>query len=814
MAEDRQEAVKTGEILFLQGSTPREIIVLNSGSVEILTASAEYDGLDSQIILDHSKRVALVKEKGIIAGYSRLFTEKCRRSVRAVEDCSISRYELGSQGYAGLASSDPNMASSILRQVYNRVNSSINEATKFSKLYQHICTISDNISLIYKELSGSGAPMELDSKAATLHGNFSSSSAKMPENFSAKFLVTDNSRYLSRRYEIPGESMDLLVRNELEPLIKRLLMLDKNIFNAAIKADSGIALSICETLCDIYIRILDRIESAYGLLDRELNGLFGPDESWSYYLVNTSGFNSFKSSGRLSDDFVKNFLSIVVKLNNIYEDITGSKLTAHYPGIKMIHDYYTSSGPAAAEQKAAPAASSQKIVSVSDLKNSLKQIFEFTLIDKEFQNRFLKLLNDFKTSKNPFSTESDGRKMRSHISRMYWSLYQQAFIRSKIESTIPKPVNLMLNFGFIDETLMDDEQLVELNQILTIREKETEIPVLRETDFLSLIYEGRESPSITEMGLTYEAHLREEEKHRSKKRDDANQYADENIKMTMYEIEHRLASTSAVCSGSTATAFPVLNNHSTRGSLRDLLCTREKVESVVKSLMDIDFSLFYRETVLKINDAREIIQEEVTPYIILLPVFGSRTLLWQELSGTNKRSRSRIVMPIFFVGDLEKNMAHTMACFRWELNRSVKGAMWADPIEGGVTGEYFDYVNTYKKNTKLSAEAKEKITEKFRGLRTNRDRFADDYMMWLLYEKDGIMKLNNVVREMFFKHIPFKKQLREQLENMPAFSHYANRYNNVQTRTIQAYERRFKKYQDASGNYPGEIENFFEFLKT
>jgi hypothetical protein len=433
-------------------------------------------------------------------------------------------------------------------------------------------------------------------------------------------------------------------------------------------------------------------------------------------------------------------------------------------------------------------------------------------MDKEFQNRFLKLLNDFKTSKSPLSTEPEGRKLRHQISQLYWRLYQQTYIRSKIESNAPKPVKLMLDFGYIDETLLLDEQLSELNQIATIRENKPSMPILHETGFLSLIYDKKETPSITEMGLTYEAHLREEDKHKSKK-NQGNEYRDENIKQAMFEIEHRLANTVAVCSGSTATAFPILTQHSIRGSLKASYVSMERLEAAVKNLMYIDFSVFYRETVLKMSDAREIIQEEIIPYMILLPSAGSRSLLWQELSGTNKRSRGRIVLPIFFNGDLEKNLAHTFASFRWELNRTIKGAMWADPIEGAVTGEYFDYVNTYKKNTKLSTEAKDKITERFRGLRTNRDRFADDYMMWVLFEKDGIMKLNGVVREMFYKHIPFRREIREQLENMPAFTQFANRYTNVQNRNIQGYERRFKKYQDAAGNYPPEIERFFEFLR-
>jgi predicted nucleic acid-binding Zn-ribbon protein len=140
--------------------------------------------------------------------------------------------------------------------------------------------------------------------------------------------------------------------------------------------------------------------------------------------------------------------------------------------------------------------------------------------------------------------------------------------------------------------------------------------------------------------------------------------------------------------------------------------------------------------------------------------------------------------------------------------------MWADPIEGGVTGEYFDYVNTFKKMSKLSQEAKEKIDERFKGIRNNRDRFADDYIQWVLYEKDGIMKLNNVVRDMFFRHIPFRKELREKLEEMPAFTHPATRYKNVHKREVEAYERKFKKYQNQSGELPEEIRKFFEYLNT
>jgi hypothetical protein len=48
---------------------------------------------------------------------------------------------------------------------------------------------------------------------------------------------------------------------------------------------------------------------------------------------------------------------------------------------------------------------------------------------------------------------------------------------------------------------------------------------------------------------------------------------------------------------------------------------------------------------------------------------------------------------------------------------------------------------------------------------------------------------------------------------MPAFSHAANRYKNLQVRNIAAYERKFKKYQKNDGAYPEEIQKFFDFVR-
>jgi hypothetical protein len=821
------KTLRKGETLFIQGQQPAALYMLKDGVLDIMKSSSEFEGLDANIILDKSVRVHQITGKAILAGYSQMLTGPYQVTAVASDDAVVTEYPLHQGGFKAIAAGDPGQSINILRQVYNRINGLVNDVSRFSKLFSTLNIMDDNLSLLYSELSQGNVAAERHDRAEQLYAAFKDSGGSISPSVDASILIKDMGSELKKSYDFNGPPVESLYNREMYALIKRLLMLDVNIIGAALKKDPVITLHMFSCLTDCYNSLMSRIAQLYDGIDEKAQSIFGESQSWTSHLTDEKAFGDWINSGRVSESFIKNFLNLIVKLNNVYEAISGKKITDVYPGIKKIHDYYNSSAkqqetpapqPQASTDFAEPdmsssAGSSASASVMAAMKRSLSQIFEFSLMDKEFQTQFVEEMNKFKGLKNPFNTESDGRKLRRRITKMYWEMYKQTYIRSKSEPSVPRPVKLMLNFGYIDETLVEEEQLVELNELARMREGNLKYPILNEPEFLNLIYEEKVAPSITEMGLNFDGYLRELEKSSRKKQKDDNAEAPDNIRKTMYEIEQRLASTAAVCSGSTATAFPILTSLAVNGSLKQLYSSKNKIQQTVDEIRNVDFSVFYREVVLKLGEAREIVQNEVLPYFIILPIFGSRTLLWQELSGTNKRSRGRIVIPAFFMGDLTKNIAHTLASFRWELNRTMKGAGWADPIEGGITGEYFDYVNTYKKNSKLSPEAKQKIKDKFRSLRTNRDRFADDYISWLFYEKDGIMKMNSVVREMFYKHIPFPKELRGKLENMPAFSHAANRYKNISNRNYQQYLRRYKKYQDENEEYPEDIKKFMEFLQ-
>jgi hypothetical protein len=830
MGLNNKELVQKGKVLIAQGETPDFIPLLHNGRVEILSAPAEFEGLDSGLIISKSKRVGIIQGELILSGFNSSLSGPYRKSLRVIEDSDITKYPVNDGGIKQIIKQNPNFCLKLLNHLFSILENAISDASKYTKLYQNLNKINDNIALAHKAISSISTYEKLQNKSDNLYNIFSSNGGKAPSVFGAKFLISDNSQFLKKKYSFPGLPMESLIDYKQCQFIKKFLKLNANISESAGKEDPSMLADTYEILSDNFLKVLDRIESIHMEIDIFLAVLLGNDNSWASFLVDGRGFNSYLKTNRIAPDFIKDFLLLIKKLHAMYEEISGKSLIETYGGGKKIHRYYigkpqgtgktadVSETPAASTAAVGKAGQSiKKKIPIGPYKNSMQQIFEFALIDKEMQNKMLKTLNEFKNMSDPFNTEVEGRKTRKFVTKLYWDIYKQVYLRSQREEIQPPPVKLMIKFGFFDEDLLEGEQIQELHNLVSQKSNPgdiPDIPVMAEADFLKKIHIGKENPSITEMGQTYETFLKDEEKHGKSSEKEKYDSLDENTKKVMYEIDHRLTTTVAICSGSTSTAFPILTSMTIKGSFNNNYIDPEKLAHTVRELISIDYSVFHRETVVKLGNAREVIEEEVIPNFVLLPCHGTKTMLWQELDGTNRKTRGRIVVPIFFTGDITKSLAHSFACFRWELNRTIKGGMWADPVEGGITGLYFDYVNFYKKSKKLSLEAKEKITEKFRSLRTNRDRFADDYIMWVLYEKDGIMRINSVIRDMFFRNIPFRKEMRVKLENMPAYNEIAPRYKNIQARNITGYERKYKKYFGENGKLPDELQKYMDFLNS
>ena len=121
--------------------------------------------------------------------------------------------------------------------------------------------------------------------------------------------------------------------------------------------------------------------------------------------------------------------------------------------------------------------------------------------------------------------------------------------------------------------------------------------------------------------------------------------------------------------------------------------------------------------------------------MILMPNAGTRTLMWQETSGAKIDTPARFMFPIFSAVDLDDQMVECIGRYRWEICRRVQGVYWNDIREKSLTAEYCDFIQYYRKNSDLSADAKEKIkTALSRARNSYREVFVKDYQAWMKYE--------------------------------------------------------------------------------
>jgi hypothetical protein len=803
----KAKSYKPGEIIVMQGESVPFFLYLAKGSVEILSAAQEYSGLNSKIILEHSNRVNLISEASFILGIS-------GKTVRAVDACDVQMFQ-APEGFSRFVKEEPGTAVTLLAHLFRRVEMANADLGKLLKLYQNICVVGDNLSIMSKEVSAGELPERISSRADILNETFRKSGGALPKQFDPQFLLTDRSVSLKKKYQLPGDPLESVLEKSLYDFFKRFARVDRNISAHLAKADPEIAAYMFERVSLYLSKIFDKVSLLYESINDEMDMLYGAEDSWSRFLGDYGAFADWERSGKLAPDFPKNFTALSSKIYSMYGVFSGKDITSKFPGFGMLRAFLQKSNapkaPAASGSGAStmrpdsPAADSNIVRLYA---NSLQQIFSYAVAPNDFCAQMTKLINEFMKYDNPFAPDDDQRKTRRQITKLYWQLYSQVYIRSLSEKNIPAPARLLLMFGFLDERLVDPDQLEPLHRLAQMNQP-TEYPIFYEGEFLQKIYSAEEPPSLNEVGLTYEKQLREESKSSAPEQTDI----DDPLKKVDYEIQNRLQSTVGICSGSRSTAFPILTSNFIKGNPEAFLSSKKKVQETLKELLSYDYSAFYRETVTKLNEP-VIMEEEILPYIVLLPSFGTKTMMWQEIVGTNKRSRARIMVPIFFMGDLRRSLAHSIASFRWEINRSLQGAMWADPVEGGLTGAYYDYVQFFRKNSKLSTEAKEKLHERIKGVRNNmKELFCEDYIVWQLFEREGTMKLNGVVRDIFYRFIPFKKEIRDNLETMPAFVELAQKFKNVRARKYREYDNKFKKYRDAEGNLPEMMQKFMDYLR-
>lgn len=452
-----------------------------------------------------------------------------------------------------------------------------------------------------------------------------------------------------------------------------------------------------------------------------------------------------------------------------------------------------------------------------ELIDSAVKILEYAELSEEKSTCFMMNLTAFRNLKDKLSTEDVAKEIRSTVTELYFEIYPAIFKKSYHLKDNSRLIRMFLTYGYMDERLLEHEQVMAIYKLAGMDHTSGMSNFYYIQDWFAKIYTLEKEPSINHFGHDYSDTFRELKKRGQLTDKDKAAY-DQDLEgrlsfenNNMFRLNHKL------CQGQIAQYFPILHKDMAPYNPIRSHVTPALIQEKVNRILETDFSVFHREVHYRDSAKcieKEIVMMQVIPDFILVPVYGSRAMMWQEIAGRVRSNPGRIILPVFTDENLDEMLLKLIGNFRWELCRTMMGTAWNDVTQSSLSSEYADYIQFYRKNRDLSEEAKEKVktlTTKYHN--KLRDMFTSDYEIWINNESKGNPRLNKVARGILFKHCPFSKGIREQLEKQPIYTDYISVSKFQRAKQAKELENHYKHYIKLNGTLDPTLQKNLEFFR-
>lgn len=450
----------------------------------------------------------------------------------------------------------------------------------------------------------------------------------------------------------------------------------------------------------------------------------------------------------------------------------------------------------------------------SKINNSLDVILRYATMDEAEEDRFRGLIKTYKMTFDKYSQDESVKQLRRDISKSYFDIYEAAIISSFESNKTPTILKMFFNFGYMDENLLGKDNSLMLYDMCENLEEADNVYTIY--DWLKSIYEGVNEPSKNDFDQDYPAFLKSQLAGGVITENMYERYLNSNKEKLRFELRNFFKTGVKVCSGRPSNFCPVLSEHSIVKGLKSALISAKKIQDNWQHIKTLDYSLFYRDCIFSssiYHIQREPISLEVMPKVILMPILGSRSILWQELSSTRRDSPARMAIPILTEEDLLLMQMKLAGEFRWEVCKKIQGARWNDVTDHSLTSDYFDYLQFYRKNNELSQDAKVKVKNQILACKNSfKNVFVSDYLLWIRYEADGSPRLSKFVRNMLSTYCPFPNERRTKLRNNPIYADIISSFENKQAKKYKLLSARYDKMKnpDLKPSLPLEITNYVD----
>ncbi|MDE7312813.1 MAG: cyclic nucleotide-binding domain-containing protein [Eubacterium sp.] len=462
-------------------------------------------------------------------------------------------------------------------------------------------------------------------------------------------------------------------------------------------------------------------------------------------------------------------------------------------------------------ENAASAQLSKKVDVLTE--DCLKHIMDFGQIGMEEADAFKKQVEAYRSLPDMTSTDSAAYKIRKQLAPPFYEIYFKVFMQMIENEDEASPIiEMFLNFGFMDTKMAGEENAKALYDLTGRLRQFKSDRVYTIYTWLRSIYFGRNEPSKNEFELDYLGYLLEQRKNGDLTEEQVKKMQNDQKEKVRFEIQNMFSSANRITYGKITTFCPILCEYDLINTIDKMAVTVERLEEELNKIRKIDFSAFYREVNFTnaANDilSHEMLMKEVLPDIILMPNAGTRAMMWQETADKRRDTKARFLFPIFTAASLEDMMVETVARYRWEMCRKIQGVRWNDIREKSLTSEYCDYLQFYRKNRDLSADAKDKLKTAIQRAKNNyREVFVKDYQGWISYESKGSFRLNKVAREILIVYCPFAKEIRTALKINPMYQISIPKFERDAAKKEQRLTALYDKYQKAGGEITEDLKD-------
>lgn len=802
--------IRDNKAIFLEGEKVNTLDIKLKGKVDVYICLDNDSSYNDNNIIEKSIKLFSI-EDNIFLGTIDLFLEnKYSFSYIAANDTSLYAYKISElDKFDDLLSSQIELASLTIVSLSSMLKNSYYALNELENWMLRINSFAYNLSILYWHLKDKynltyTSSLPIISNSKSIYKELKENNT-LTTKFSPDFLEYNNSKYEDYNYEYLAKSTKdkiLYYENIMElpmNLIKSFFSANKYIslyhFSDSAKCIEEIKSHIrdCAKLCIDYFNKIFNINeecifSELICLIREANK-YNQNVEECFQVMD----ELITRINNISEIFLSKYnYDLGVDFNYILQEINQLKNIEESNDIKS----NVNSGPDGIPE---------------ELVDSFEKILRYSNIPIEKAEIIRNGIDKFKKIKTNNTSDESERSITRTILPIFFEVYKNVLKKVINEENNSRLFKMFLNYGFMDESLLDTDQ------ILTVYNLEDEsncnIPckVYNSYQWLSQIYNKEKDPSINEFDEDYFDVFRGMVKSNKISKNEKNNYYNDKDRRLDFEIDNMFKITHRICSDQFS-YFPILHKDSIINDLSKSHVLKEKINKELAKLLEIDFSAFHRELFYK-NDSnsieKELIYKFIPPEIIMVPVFGVRGSMWQVITGRDRSTPGRIILPIFTNENLEDILIKLIGNYRWEICRTMMGISWNDVTKPSLTSEYTDYIQFYKKNKDLSDEAKERIKRQIKRNNNHmREIFTSDYEIWIKHERKGNIRLNKVSRSILLKYCPFSKNIRNQLLRQPIFHEIVSSLNSIRQKEADVIERRYKKLLGNSLNkYPMLLDN-------